>query len=54
MALSSYSTIKTAIGDWLGRSDLGDPIDDMIDNVEVGGAATYMESAINADINLFI
>ena len=29
-------------------------IDDMIDNVEVGGAATYMESAINADINLFI
>jgi peroxiredoxin family protein len=29
-------------------------VDDMIDGIEVGGAATYMESAINSGINLFI
>jgi len=29
-------------------------VDDMIDGVEVGGAATYMESALKSDINLFI
>ena len=28
--------------------------DDMIDGIELGGAATYMENAINSDINLFI
>jgi len=28
--------------------------DDMIDGIEVGGAATYMEAAANSDINLFI
>ena len=28
--------------------------DDMIDGVELGGAATYMEKALKADINLFI
>jgi len=28
--------------------------DDMIDGVELGGAATYMESALKSDINLFI
>jgi peroxiredoxin family protein len=27
---------------------------DMIDGIKIGGAATYMESAINSDINLFI
>ena len=27
---------------------------DLIDNIEVGGAATYMELALKADINLFI
>ena len=29
-------------------------LDDMIDGPRLGGAATYMESALNADINLFI
>lgn len=29
-------------------------IDDMLDGVEVGGAATYMENALKSDINLFI
>ena len=28
--------------------------DDMIDGVDIGGAATYIECASNADINLFI
>ncbi len=28
--------------------------DDMIDGIELGGAATYMERALNSDINLFI
>ena len=28
--------------------------DDMIDGVEIGGAATYMEQALKSDINLFI
>lgn len=28
--------------------------EDMIDEVELGGAATYMETALKADINLFI
>ncbi|MGV6801511.1 MAG: sulfur carrier protein DsrE2 [bacterium] len=28
--------------------------DDMIDGVELGGAATYMESALKSDINLYI
>lgn len=27
---------------------------DMIDGIELGGAATYMETALKADINLFI
>ena len=27
---------------------------DMLDTVEIGGAATYMESALESDINLFI
>ncbi len=29
-------------------------VDDMIDDIEVGGAATYMEGALKSDINLFI
>jgi peroxiredoxin family protein len=29
-------------------------LDDMIDGIEIGGAATYMETAINSEINLFI
>ncbi|MFV0515400.1 MAG: sulfur carrier protein DsrE2 [Jhaorihella sp.] len=29
-------------------------LDDMIDGIELGGAATYMESALKSDINLFI
>lgn len=29
-------------------------MDDMIDGIELGGAATYMESALKSDINLFI
>lgn len=28
--------------------------EDMIDEMEIGGAATYMEKALKADINLFI
>lgn len=28
--------------------------DDMIDGIELGGAATYMESALKSDINLYI
>lgn len=28
--------------------------DDMIDGVELGGAATYMEKALKSDVNLFI
>lgn len=28
--------------------------DDMIDEMEIGGAATYMENALKSDINLFI
>ncbi len=28
--------------------------DDLIDGIEVGGAATYMERALESDINLFI
>ncbi|MEZ5715962.1 MAG: DsrE/DsrF/DrsH-like family protein [Paracoccaceae bacterium] len=28
--------------------------EDMIDGIELGGAATYMETALKADINLFI
>jgi len=28
--------------------------DDMIDNLSLGGAATYMEKALKSDINLFI
>lgn len=55
MALSSYSTIKTAIGDWLGRSDLGDPIDDMIDIAEarIYGELrlSFMESALSVTIS---
>ena len=27
---------------------------DLIDNIEIGGAATYMERALKSDINLFI
>ena len=27
---------------------------DMIDDIELGGAATYMEAAFDADINLYI
>ncbi|WP_235857876.1 sulfur carrier protein DsrE2 [Marimonas lutisalis] len=29
-------------------------VNDMIDGVELGGAATYMETALKSDINLFI
>ncbi len=29
-------------------------VDDMIDGIELGGAATYMETAAKSDINLFI
>ena len=29
-------------------------IDEMIDGVTLGGAATYMERALKSDINLFI
>lgn len=29
-------------------------VEDMIDTIEVGGAATYMERALSSDINLFI
>lgn len=29
-------------------------LDDMIEGIELGGAATYMESALKSDINLFI
>ncbi len=29
-------------------------IDDMIDGIELGGAATYIEGALKSDINLFI
>ena len=29
-------------------------LEDMIDGVTIGGAATYMENALKADINLFI
>lgn len=29
-------------------------MDDMIDGIELGGAATYMENALKSDINLFI
>ncbi len=29
-------------------------LDDMIEGPELGGAATYMEAAVNSDINLFI
>jgi len=28
--------------------------DDMIDGIEIGGAATYMEKALKSDMNLFI
>ncbi len=28
--------------------------DDMIDGIEIGGAATYMETALKSDINLYI
>ena len=28
--------------------------DDMIDGIEIGGAATYMEMALNSELNLFI
>ncbi len=28
--------------------------EDLIDNIEIGGAATFMESALESDINLFI
>lgn len=28
--------------------------EDMIDGIEIGGAATYMENAVNSDINLYI
>ncbi len=28
--------------------------EDMIDGIEIGGAATYMETALQSDINLFI
>lgn len=28
--------------------------DDLIDDIEIGGAATYMEQALKSDINLFI
>ena len=28
--------------------------EDMIDEMEIGGAATYMDNALNSDINLFI
>ncbi len=28
--------------------------EDMIDEMEIGGAATYMENALKSDINLFI
>jgi peroxiredoxin family protein len=28
--------------------------EDLIDNIEIGGAATYVENALEADINLFI
>jgi peroxiredoxin family protein len=28
--------------------------EDLIDGIELGGAATYMESALNSDINLYI
>jgi peroxiredoxin family protein len=29
-------------------------MEDMIDNLSLGGAATYMEKALKSDINLFI
>jgi len=28
--------------------------DDLIDGIEIGGAATYMENALKSDINLYI
>jgi len=28
--------------------------DDLIDGIEIGGAATYMETALKSDINLYI
>jgi peroxiredoxin family protein len=27
---------------------------DLIDNIDIGGAATYMENALKSDINLYI
>ena len=29
-------------------------MEDMIDGLELGGAATYMEQALKSDVNLFI
>ena len=29
-------------------------LDDMIEGVQIGGAATYMEQALKSDVNLFI
>ena len=34
MAITSYSTLKTAITNWTHRSDMADVADDLIDNVE--------------------
>lgn len=49
MALDSYSNLKTAIADWLDRSDLTDQIDDFIDLAEarMGRELRYREILVH-------
>ncbi len=58
MAITSYSTLKTAVGDWLARSDLTTVIDDFIDLAEarinrdlrVSAMETALSSAISSGV----
>lgn len=55
MAVSSYSSLKSCVADWLDRDDIGDAIDAMIDMTEADInrrlRLTDMESAFSVTIS---
>ncbi len=55
MAVTSYSTLKTSVADWLDRSDIGTAIDTMIDLCEARIyrelRLRFMESSLSVTIS---